>query len=77
MLRIRLLGPNEQMDFVRICSCYNCDITLHKGRMEVDAKSLMGVMAIDTKFDCYITIGTDNPSVVKELEQALSKYSYE
>ena len=77
MLKIRLLSPDEQKDFVRICSKYDCDITLHKGRVEVDAKSLMGVMAIDCKFDCYITVGTDNPQVIEGLEAALSEYSYE
>lgn len=77
MLRIRLLSPYEQMDFVKICSNYEPDITLHKGRLEVDAKSLMGVMSVDCKFDCYITIGTDDSDVIKQIEQDLSAYSYE
>lgn len=77
MLRIRLLSPEEQMNFVRICSNYDVDITLHKGRLDIDAKSLMGVMSVDTKFDCYITIGTDDHKIINELENALSEYSYE
>lgn len=77
MLRIRLLSPEEQMNFVRICSEFDVDITLHKGRLMIDAKSLMGVMSVDTKFDCFITVGTDDPEVIKELETALSEYSYE
>jgi phosphotransferase system HPr (HPr) family protein len=77
MLRIRLMSPKEQTDFVRICSGFSQDITLHKGHLEIDAKSLMGVMSVDCRFDCYITIGTDSPEVIEELETALSKYSYE
>ena len=77
MLRIRLLSPDEQMNFVRICSNFNVDLTLHKGHLDIDAKSLMGVMSVDTKFDCYITIGTDDAQIIRELEDALSEYSYE
>ena len=77
MIRIRLMSPKEQSDFVSICSDYKPDITFHKGRLQIDAKSLMGIMSVDTRFDCYITIGTDNPEVIKELESRLSKYTYE
>lgn len=78
MLRIRLLSPEEQIKFVRICSSFeDIDITFHKGHLEVDAKSLMGVMSVDTKFDCWITVGTDDPEIIQKLEDALSEYSYE
>lgn len=77
MLRIRLLNPDEQKDFVRICTEFPVDITLHKGHYAVDAKSILGVMSLDCKFDCYITVGTDNPKIIKDLEDALSAYSYE
>lgn len=77
MIRIRLMSPKEQRDFVSICSEYKVDITFHKGRILVDAKSLMGIMSIDTRFDCYITIGTDDSEIIKELESRLSKYTYE
>lgn len=77
MLRIRLLNLDEQKEFVRICSGYDVDITLHKGNIHIDAKSLLGVTSMDTKFDCYITVGTDNPAIIESLESALSNYSYE
>ena len=77
MLNIRLRYPEDKEKFVKICSEFSYDITLHKGSLEVDAKSLLGVMGFETKFDCYVTIGTDDPEVIQKFEKALSEYSYE
>ena len=77
MLKIRLMYPEDKEDFVKICSGFDVDITLHKGHLSVDAKSIIGVMAFETKFDCYVTVATDDPQVIEQLEAALSKYSYE
>lgn len=74
MVKIRLLYPEDKEEFVKICSEFGNDITLHKGSLSVDAKSLVGVMAFDCKFDCYLTVSTDDSEVIKKLETALSKY---
>lgn len=77
MLKVRLLYPEDKEKFVRICSEFDYEITLHRGHLEVDAKSLLGVMGLETKFECYVTINTDTTEVIKQFEEALSEYSYE
>lgn len=44
--KIRLSTPEMVSDFIKVCSKYECDINLYDGRNSLDAKSLMGVLAI-------------------------------
>lgn len=72
MFGIKLNTTEEKEKFVDIVSQYDCDIILKHGSRMVDAKSLLGVMAINTSSDCYVITSDDN--FQKELMYKVSEF---
>jgi phosphocarrier protein len=65
---------------VKITSGYDCDVFITKDDMEVNAKSIMGVMMLAAEQDSYITIkcsGSDEAVCMKELKELINNKFYE
>ncbi|UCD54824.1 MAG: HPr family phosphocarrier protein [Candidatus Omnitrophota bacterium] len=60
--------------FVQIANKYDCEITIKKGKQEVNGKSIMGIMMLAAEKGSKITIiaeGDDARQAVQELERIL------
>ncbi|MCK4518693.1 MAG: HPr family phosphocarrier protein [Candidatus Omnitrophica bacterium] len=62
--------------FVQIANKFNSDITIKKGREEVNGKSIMGIMTLAAERGSKISLrieGEDAEDVLRELELFLEK----
>lgn len=61
--------------FVQIANKYESEVTVRKGRQEVNGKSIMGLMTLAAEKGCTIVLrinGADAPEAMKELERIIS-----
>ena len=56
---ILLSSSNDVKDFVNIVSKYDFDVDFSSGRYVVDAKSIMGIFALDTLTPILVQAHTD------------------
>ncbi|MBN1353719.1 MAG: HPr family phosphocarrier protein [Candidatus Omnitrophica bacterium] len=66
--------------FVQIANKYDCEITVRKGKQNVNGKSIMGIMMLAAESGSKITIiaeGDDAKDAVDELEGLLSSETLE
>ena len=60
--------------FVQTANKFDCDITISKGKVKVNGKSIMGIMMLEAGKDSKVTItanGDKAEEAVKELENLL------
>ena len=74
MFGICLLTPKEKEYFVEMASKLNCDVTLIHGNIEIDGKSIMGVMAMDTTKNCFVKLSTKDHDVKTLFMYTLTEY---
>lgn len=61
--------------FVQIANRYNSDVTVRKGKLEVNGKSIMGILMLAAEKGSTITLkveGEDAEKTILELERLLS-----
>lgn len=71
-MKITFKNPEEILDFVNTVSKYDFDMDLKKGRVVVDAKSLLGIMHLGINNIIELQVHEDN---CEELTQEISKYA--
>ena len=71
-MKITFKNPEEILDFVNTVSKYDFDMDLKKGRVVVDAKSLLGIMHLGINNIIELQVYEDN---CEELKQEISKYA--
>lgn len=71
-MRITFKNPEEILDFVNTVSKYDFDMDLKKGRIVVDAKSLLGIMHLGINNIIELQVYGDD---CEELKQEISKYA--
>jgi phosphocarrier protein len=62
--------------FVQIANKYDAEITVRKGKQEVNGKSIMGIMMLEVQQGHQIEIiarGLDAQKAINELEEVLSR----
>ena len=60
--------------FVQIANKYDSEVVVKKGKLEVNGKSIMGIMMLEAGFGSKVTMvvsGQDAEQAVKELEVLL------
>lgn len=65
---------------VKITSSHNCDVFITKDGMEVNAKSIMGVMMLAAEQDSFLTIkcsGPDEEICMSDLRELIKNKFYE
>jgi len=65
---------------VKITSGYECDVFITKDDMEVNAKSIMGVMMLAAEQDSFITVkcsGPDENECLKDIKELINNKFYE
>ncbi len=64
------LHARPAAEFVKLASRFDCEVRVRKDELEVNGKSIMGVMMLAAEFDSEIEIqaeGTDSADALREL----------
>lgn len=61
-VKVKFTSVDEIIKFVDIVKCYNSEVDLKEGHIEVDAKSLLGVMNFGIEKEMDMIVLSDNCS---------------
>ncbi len=73
-LKIKLSTPEMVSEFINVCSKYECDINLYDGRNVIDAKSIMGVFAIEQGKVIEVKIISSGESIISSFIEDMRKF---
>lgn len=73
-LEIKLPTSELIAEFINICSSYDCDINLYSGRNIVDAKSLIGVVAMSQGQTLEVQIISHDESIISSFIEDIRKF---
>ena len=73
-IKINLKEFNKVKDFISVVRKFKSDIDLMTNRAIVDAKSVLGIYALDLSEDTYVRIITDNFEEEKNFETAMEAF---
>ena len=75
-MKITFKNPDEILEFVKTVSKYEFDMDIRKGRVVVDAKSLLGVMHLGLNFLERIKYAAVREVIVNHLAHHHNHYAY-
>lgn len=64
---VRINTMEEANQFNKICSSFDCDMDLAKGKYYVDAKSIMGIFSLDLSEPLELVADTDEEEKIEEM----------
>ena len=73
-IKINLKEFSKVKDFISVVRKFESDIDLMTNRAIVDAKSVLGIYALDLSEDTYVRIITDNFEEEKDFETAMEAF---
>ena len=73
-IKINLKEFDKVKDFINVVRNFESDIDLMTNRAIVDAKSVLGIYALDLSEDTYVRIITDNFEEEKDFETAMEAF---
>ena len=73
-IKINLKEFSKVKDFISVVRKFESDIDLMTNRAVVDAKSVLGIYALDLSEDTYVRIITDNFEEEKDFETAMEAF---
>ena len=71
-INVTFKSPDEILEFVNTVSKYEFDMDMKKGRLVVDAKSILGIMNLGLNNVIQLTMYTDDCA---DLQEKISKYA--
>ena len=71
-MKLMFKTPNEIVEFVNTVSKYEFDVDVRRGRVVVDAKSLLGIMHLGLNSTLELQVHSDN---CEDLQTELAKYA--
>lgn len=77
MVKIKLNSEECLMQFVNICSSYDCDINIYIEKTIIDAKSIVGVFAITPGKIMEVQAMTTDRSVISSFIEDMRKFEVE
>lgn len=73
-IKLNVINLSELKNFINEMIEFDSDINIHKGSYCVDAKSLLGVLSLDSSNGVDIEIVSKNDDEVKRFYKVISKY---
>ena len=70
-MKVTFKSPDEILEFVNTVSKYEFDMDMKKGRLVVDAKSILGIMNLGLNNVIQLTMHTDDCT---DLQEKIAKY---
>lgn len=64
---VRINTMQEADQFNKICSRFDCDMDLARGKYYVDAKSIMGIFSLDLSKPLELVADTDEEEKIEEM----------
>ena len=71
-MKVTFKHPDEILEFVNTVSKYEFDMDMKKGRLVVDAKSILGIMNLGLNNVIQLTMYTDDCT---DLQEKIAKYA--
>ena len=71
-MKVTFKSPDEILEFVNTVSKYEFDMDMKKGRLVVDAKSILGIMNLGLNNVIQLTMYTDDCT---DLQEKIAKYA--
>ena len=71
-MKVTFKSPDEILEFVNTVSKYEFDMDMKKGRLIVDAKSILGIMNLGLNNVIHLTMHTDD---CDDLMGKIAKYA--
>lgn len=71
-MKVTFKSPQEILEFVNTVSKYDFDMDMRKGRVVVDAKSLLGIMHLGLNNEMELQMHSEN---CEELQEKIAKYA--
>ena len=71
-MKLTFKTPDEIVEFVNTISRYDFDVDVKRGRIVVDAKSLLGIMHLGLNSTLELRVHSDN---CEDLQTELAKYA--
>ena len=71
-MKLTFKTPEEIYEFVNTVSKYEFDVDVRRGRVVVDAKSLLGIMHLGLNSTLELQVHSDN---CEKLQSELAKYA--
>ena len=65
-LTVNIVSMQDADKFNKLCSKFDCDMDLQRGKYYVDAKSIMGIFSLDLSKPLVLNAGTDDEQKIKE-----------
>lgn len=71
-MKVTFKNPDEILEFVNTVSKYEFDMDIRRGRVIVDAKSLLGIMHLGLNSEMELRLHSDD---CEELQRKIAKYA--
>ena len=71
-MKLTFKNPDEIVEFVNTVSRYEFDVDIKRGRIVVDAKSLLGIMHLGLNSTLELQVHSDN---CEKIQSELAKYA--
>lgn len=72
--KIRLNSIENAVDFVTVCSDFDCDVDYIMGSQMLDAKSIVGVLSTDLSKEAVVRVHTNNSVTLKLFEKCIERW---
>ena len=65
-LTVKIVSMQDADKFNKLCSKFDCDMDLQRGKYYVDVKSIMGNIRLDLSKPLILNAGTEDEQKIKE-----------
>lgn len=73
-IKIKLKSPERIRDFIKVVDKYKSDIDIMTDRVTIDAKSVIGVFALDLTDDVYVRIISNDIAERRKFEAEMQEF---
>lgn len=73
-IKIKLKSPERIRDFIKVVEKYKSDIDIMTDRVTIDAKSVIGVFALDLTDDVYVRIISNDIAERRKFEAEMQEF---
>jgi len=73
-IKIKLKSPERIKDFINIVEKFKSDVDIMTDRTIIDAKSIIGIFALDLTSDVYVRIISDDIAERRKFEAEMENF---
>lgn len=73
-IKINLNNFSDIKRFINVTRNFTSDIDVIRGKVVLDAKSLLGLMALDLSENIYVRIISDNITEIRKFDAAMEDF---